>query len=153
MTSFLTSLYSWASWLFTFGWEPVWFRNFWKSSDFVIRWFVFQTAWNCFDNLEEGWAGNLESSLPVGTLAQGSSVENKKFRTELSCISPRACGTNMSPFLFSLVSCLSCCVVAVLLCWVPLHLTPVWRLGWKDWDCRALKSRGLKQYVLTFQGS
>ena len=144
MTSFWTGLYSWASWLFTFGWEPVWFENFWKSSDFVIRWFVFQTAWNCFDNLKEGWAGNLKSSLPVETSAQGSGV--KKFRTELSWISPRACGTNMSPSLVvPFLSFLLCCCGA--LCWVPLYLTPVWRLEWKDWDRRALKSRGLKQFV------
>ena len=144
MTSFLTSLYSWASWLFTFGWEPVWFGNFWKSSDFVIRWFVFQTAWNCFDNLKEDWAGNLESSLPVETQAQGSGVKkNKKLWTELSCISPRACGTNVSPFCFWFLSFLLCCCGAP--CWVPLYLTPVWRLEWKDWDRRALKSRGLKQ--------
>ena len=141
MTSFLTSLYSWASWLFTFGWEPVWFENFWRSSDFVIRWFVFQTAWNCFDNLKEGWAGNLKSSLPVETSAQGSGV--KKFRTELSWISPRACGTNMSPFCFGFL--FSCCVVAVLrvefrctwlLCGVWSEKTEIaerWRVeGWNS---------------------
>ena len=144
MTSFSTSLYSWASWLFTFGWEPVWCENFWTSSDFVIRWFVFQTAWNRFDNLKEGWAGNLKSSLPVETSAQGSGV--KQFRTELSWISPRACGTNMSPFcLFWFLVFLLCCCGAP--CWVPLYLTPVWCLEWKDWDRRALKSRGLKQFV------
>ena len=87
----------------------MWFENFWKSSDVLSLGDLYlKTAWNCFDNLEEGLTGNLKSSLPVRTLAQGSGVK-KMFRTELSCISPRACGTDMRPAFL-----LCCCGALVL---------------------------------------